>query len=152
MPARRQAARVKEGLDRLGLEATVKVADAGDPESWWDRCPFDRILLDAPCTASGVVRRHPDGKWLKRCEDVTVMANQQARLLDAVWPLLGQGGKLLYATCSLFPEENAEQVASFLDRHPDARQEPVGLPGGRAGQLLVNGDHDGFFYASIVKA
>ncbi len=144
--------RVSDTLRRLGLEARVQAGDVGRPETWWDGRPFDRILLDAPCTASGVARRHPDGKWLKRCEDVTSLASQQARLLDAVWPLLGQGGKLLYATCSVFPEENTDQIATFLARHPDARPEPTRLPDGQAGQLLPNGDHDGFFYASIVKA
>ncbi|MDR3393891.1 MAG: 16S rRNA (cytosine(967)-C(5))-methyltransferase RsmB [Parasulfuritortus sp.] len=143
--------RVTDTLRRLGLTARVLAADVGRPEAWWDGKPFDRILLDAPCTASGVARRHPDGKWLKRCEDVTALADQQVRLLDAVWPLLGQGGKLLYATCSVFSEENADQVDAFLARHPDARREPISLPDGQAGQLLPNGDHDGFFYASIVK-
>jgi len=145
-------AQVTETLRRLGLDAQAQVADVGRPELWWDGRPFDRILLDAPCTASGVARRHPDGKWLKRCRDVTALASRQARLLDAVWPLLGQGGRLLYATCSVFPEENADQVEAFLARHPDARRELVSLPDGQAGQLLPNGDHDGFFYASIVKA
>jgi 16S rRNA (cytosine967-C5)-methyltransferase len=144
--------RVSDNLRRLGLEATVQAVDVGRPEAWWDGVPFDRILLDAPCTASGVARRHPDGKWLKRCEDVTALASQQQRLLDAVWPLLKHDGKLLYATCSVFREENTEQVGSFLSRHADARQEPISLPDGQAGQLLPNGDHDGFFYASIVKA
>lgn len=143
--------RVRDNLTRLGLDAALSAADAGRPEAWWDGRPFDRILLDAPCTASGVARRHPDGKWLKRCEDVTALAGQQARLLDAVWPLLGQGGKLLYATCSVFPEENMHQVEAFLARHGDARQEPTSLPGARNGQLLPDGDHDGFFYARIVK-
>ena len=144
--------RVSENLWRLGLKATLQVADAGRPADWWDGWPFDRVLLDAPCTASGVVRRHPDGIWLKCCGDVTTLADRQARLLDAVWPLLAQGGKLLYATCSLFPEENAVQVASFLARHGDALREPIGLPDMRDGQLTPNDDHDGFFYALIHKA
>lgn len=144
--------RVDDNLHRLGLAAATQAVDVGRPDTWWDGKPFDRILLDAPCTASGVARRHPDGKWLKRCEDVTALASQQARLLDAVWPLLRQGGKLLYATCSVFPEENADQVESFLARHVDARREPASLPDARAGQLIPNSDHDGFFYALIVKA
>jgi 16S rRNA (cytosine967-C5)-methyltransferase len=144
--------RITETLSRLGLQATVQAADVGRPDTWWDGKPFDRILLDAPCTASGVARRHPDGKWLKRGEDVTALAGQQAHLLDAVWPLLGQGGKLLYATCSVFPEENSEQVEAFLARHSDARREPISLPDGQTEQLLPNGDHDGFFYATLVKA
>lgn len=144
-------ARVTETLDRLGLVAATAAADAGAPETWWDGVPYDRILLDAPCTASGVVRRHPDGKWLKRCEDVAELEIQQARLLDAVWPLLRQGGKLLYVTCSLFPEENGRQVDAFLARHGDAVREGIDLPGMNGGQLLPDGDHDGFFYARIVK-
>ncbi|TCJ12920.1 16S rRNA (cytosine(967)-C(5))-methyltransferase RsmB [Parasulfuritortus cantonensis] len=143
--------RVEENLRRLGLAAILRAADAGRPADWWDGRPFDRILLDAPCTGSGVVRRHPDGKWLKRCEDVTDLAGRQARLLDAVWPLLRRGGKLLYATCSLFPEENGRQVEAFLAGHEDARPETTGVPGEEDGQLLPDGDHDGFFYARIVK-
>ncbi|NTV96635.1 MAG: 16S rRNA (cytosine(967)-C(5))-methyltransferase RsmB [Thiobacillus sp.] len=143
--------RVSDTLRRLGLAAAVLAADAGRPTAWWDGRPFDRILLDAPCTASGVARRHPDGKWLKRCEDVTELASRQARLLDAVWPLLRQGGKLVYATCSLFPEENGHQVEAFLARHADAGRETISLPGAENGQLLPDGDHDGFFYARLVK-
>jgi 16S rRNA (cytosine967-C5)-methyltransferase len=144
--------RVRANLARLGLSARLKTGDAGHAAGWWDGRPFDRILLDAPCTASGVARRHPDSKWLKRCEDVTALAKQQARLLDAVWPLLEQGGKLLFATCSLFREENGDQIEAFLRRHADARQEPVNLPDARQGQLLPDREHDGFFYARIVKA
>jgi 16S rRNA (cytosine967-C5)-methyltransferase len=143
--------RVTENLARLGLTAEVKASDAGRPAAWWDGRPFDRILLDAPCTGSGVARRHPDGKWLKRCEDVDGLASQQARLLEAVWPLLRPGGKLLYATCSVFPEENSGQVEAFLARHADAGLEPISLPGAVAGQLLPDDDHDGFFYARLVK-
>jgi 16S rRNA (cytosine967-C5)-methyltransferase len=147
----RRLERVKGNLKRLGLNAKVVVGDAGLPKPWWDGRPFDRILLDAPCTASGVVRRHPDGKWLKRPEDATHLASLQARLLDAVWPLLGRGGKLLYATCSLFREENEAQAEHFLRRHDDARREMLHLPGGAGGQLLPSSDHDGFFYARFVK-
>lgn len=150
----RDAARLKrvdDNLRRLGLNAAMAAADAESPASWWDGRPFERILLDAPCTASGVARRHPDGKWLKRCEDVNELAIQQARLLDAVWPLLRQGGKLLYATCSLFPEENGRQVEAFLARHADAGLETISLPEGVNGQLRPDSDHDGFFYARIVK-
>jgi 16S rRNA (cytosine967-C5)-methyltransferase len=142
--------RVRENLDRLGLKAELLAGDAGDTAAWWDGIPFDRILLDAPCTASGVVRRHPDGKWLKRPEDVQQLVRQQRRLLDALWPLLNPGGTLLYATCSLFHEENADQVAAFLERHPDAHSEPVtGTP---SGQLLPGPEMDGFFYARLLKA
>lgn len=143
--------RVADNLDRLGLTAQLASGDAASPGSWWDGRPFDRILLDAPCTASGVARRHPDGKWLKRPEDATHLAALQARLLDAVWPLLGRGGKLLYATCSLFHEENSSQAEHFLRRHGNARRETLNLPGGHEGQLLPSSDHDGFFYARFVK-
>lgn len=145
-------ARVTETLARLGLAARVVAGDAGRPADWWDGRPYDRILLDAPCTASGVVRRHPDGKWLKRSEDATALAIRQAGLLDALWPLLAQGGKLLYATCSVFTEENARQVEAFLARHADARREMLDIPGGVDGQLLPDSQHDGFFYARFVKA
>lgn len=138
--------RVRENLDRLKLSATLVTGDAGDPAAWWDGRPFDRILLDAPCTASGVVRRHPDGKWLKRPEDVQQLAARQRQLLDALWPLLKPAGTMLYATCSLFGEENADQVAAFLARHPDATL----LPG--PGQLLPCLEMDGFFYAPLLKA
>ena len=143
--------RVADNLTRLALAARLVTGDAGMPEAWWDREPYDRILLDAPCTASGVIRRHPDGKWLKRPEDATHLAIQQARLLDAVWPMLKQGGKLLYATCSLFQEENELQAVQFLERHGDARREELNLPGGLGGQLLPSKDQDGFFYARFVK-
>jgi 16S rRNA (cytosine967-C5)-methyltransferase len=140
---------MRSGLARLGLNARLLAADAGRPMDWWDGHPFDRILLDAPCTASGVVRRHPDGRWLKRAEDVQRLAGEQARLLDGLWPLLKPGGKMLYATCSLFRAENADQAARFLARHADARREP--LPGDRDGQLLPDSEMDGFFYARFIK-
>jgi len=147
----RRLDRVHENLDRLGLDARMSAADAGDPGAWWDGRPFDRILLDAPCTASGVVRRHPDGKWLKRPEDMQQLAGEQARLLDALWPLLKPDGKMLYATCSLFSLENRAQVAAFLSRHPDARLDVVEPPGALEGQLLPGPDTDGFFYARLHK-
>jgi 16S rRNA (cytosine967-C5)-methyltransferase len=147
----RRLRRVRENLTRLGLEARTAAGDAGAPEAWWDGQPYERILLDAPCTATGVARRHPDGKWLKRPDDATHLTGRQARLLDAVWPLLRPGGKLLYATCSLFREENETQAEHFLRRHGDARRETLTLPGGQGGQLLPSSDHDGFFYARFVK-
>ncbi len=143
--------RVRENLDRLGLAAHLQVADAGQPRAWWDGKPFDRILLDAPCTASGVVRRHPDGKWLKRADDLQQLVREQADLMNALWPLLKPGGKMLYATCSLFRAENADQVAAFLRRHPDARTEPLALDDAPGGQLLPGPDKDGFFYARFLK-
>lgn len=151
----RRLAQVTDTLGRLGLKAEICQADAGNPAAWWDGTPFDRILLDAPCTASGVVRRHPDGKWLKRAEDMQHLAKEQARLLDALWPLLKPGGKMLYVTCSLFPGENEEQISAFLSRHPDARTEPISIPGHGVGknscQLLPGPETDGFFYARLHK-
>lgn len=143
--------RVRDNLARLGLTAQVLSGDAGRPAQWWDGRPYDRILLDAPCSASGVVRRHPDGRWLKRADDTTTLAHRQGELLEALWPLLRPGGKLLYATCSLFRAENRDVVTAFLDHHPEAAEEPLMLPGGSHGQLLPDSHHDGFFYARLVK-
>jgi len=164
--------RVRENLDRLGLadmpaaRLRLLAADAGKPSLWWDGIPFDRILLDAPCTASGVVRRHPDGKWLKRADDMQHLADEQARLLDALWPLLKPGGKMLYATCSLFQAENSEEISAFLARHEDASIEPVDFAGPDKAALMSTKemstsvmpttlmpteDMDGFFYARLLK-
>lgn len=143
--------RVRDNLARLGLTARILTGDAARPAGWWDGHAFDRILLDAPCTASGVVRRHPDGRWLKRATDTTTLAQRQRELLEALWPLLKPGGKLLYATCSLFKAENRDVVTAFLDHHPEAAEEPLMLPGGSLGQLLPDSHHDGFFYARLVK-
>ena len=151
--------RVTQNLARLDLRARVVAADAGDTRSWWDGNAFDRILVDAPCTASGVVRRHPDGKWLRRESDLAAFGKQQQRLLDAVWPCLAQGGRLLYATCSIFRPENDDQVAAFAARHPDVLRLSPRLPAGMGdenGQLLPSGpgaehNHDGFFYALLQK-
>jgi 16S rRNA (cytosine967-C5)-methyltransferase len=144
-----RTARIGANLARLGLAASVQTGDAAVPVQWWDGRPFDRILLDAPCTASGVVRRHPDIKWLRRDADVAAFARRQVALLAALWPLVAPGGKLLYATCSVFPEENNEPVARFAASRADA--ERIGLPEPGGGQLLPNGDHDGFFYALLRK-
>jgi len=153
--------RVQENLHRLGLtdlpnaHIDLLAQDAGKPSLWWDKQPFDRILLDAPCTASGVVRRHPDGKWLKRAEDMQQLAREQSRLLAALWPLLKSGGKMLYVTCSLFKTENNLQIDAFLARHPDARidslhtEAPADLPTGLA--ITPDPDTDGFFYARLLK-
>jgi 16S rRNA (cytosine967-C5)-methyltransferase len=141
--------RAARNLERLGLGARLVAADAADPARWWDGRPFDRILADVPCSGSGVARRHPDIKWLRRETDIAQYAAAQARILDALWPTLAAGGKLLYATCSLFREENRRQVTSFLARHPDA----LPLPGAPApdGQLLPGPRHDGFFYALLAR-
>jgi 16S rRNA (cytosine967-C5)-methyltransferase len=147
--------RVQANLSRLGLAARVVCSDACEPASWWDGARFDRILLDAPCSGSGVARRHPDIKWLRRESDIEQFARLQNRMLDALWQTLESGGKLLYATCSVFHEENHEQVARFLERHRDATR--LALPAvdddthPPAGQLLPDGRHDGFFYALLQK-
>lgn len=136
--------RVEDNLQRLGLSATLKAADAAKPETWWDGQPFDRILADVPCSASGVVRRHPDIKWLRRPDDFAALGKQQAAMVDALWPTLAAGGKLLYATCSIMPEENRQQVDAFLKRHGDAKLL-------KDEQLLPTSEHDGFYYALLVK-
>jgi len=149
-------ARVKANLDRLGLQARLAVEDAGAAQRWWNGTPFDRILLDAPCSGSGVIRRHPDIKYLRRPADIAVLAAEQKRLLVALWPLLRCGGMLLYVTCSVLPEENERQVQGFLERHQDAREEPILAPWGqelRHGRLILPGTEgmDGFYYARVRK-
>ena len=144
-------ARVEENLNRLQLEATLVEGDAAQPETWWDGQPYDRILADVPCSASGVVRRNPDIKWLRRPDDIPQFAAQQAVMLEALWRLLAPGGTLLYATCSLFHEENDGQVRAFLARHTgDAERCPLPEPLSD-GSLLPDADHDGFFYALLRK-
>ena len=142
---------VEENLRRLGLAAQLVVGDAAEPQAWWNGVPFQRILADVPCSASGVVRRHPDIKWLRRRQDIAGFAAQQLNILRALWRLLAQDGKLLYATCSVFRQENELVVAAFLARQPDARRLPITLPDDIEGQLLPNGQHDGFFYALLQK-
>jgi 16S rRNA (cytosine967-C5)-methyltransferase len=152
--------RIEENLQRLGLHARVATGDAGRPADWWDGRPFERILLDAPCSATGVIRRHPDIKSLRRADDIATLADTQARLLDAVWPLLAPGGMLLYATCSVLRRENEKQIAGFLQRHADARERVLDAEWGRAaghGRQILPGDHgcggmDGFYYAALDKA
>lgn len=141
--------KVQQNLDRLGLSATLLTGDAAESSTWWDGQLFDRILADVPCSASGVVRRHPDIKWLRRHSDVAKFATTQAKIVDSLWQLLAPGGKLLYATCSIFPLENRLQAEAFAKRHPDA--EPVPLPDGATEQLLPNAEHDGFYYALFRK-
>ncbi len=142
-----RSARIGAGFARLGLAGDVRIADAADLASWFDDRPFDRVLLDAPCTASGVVRRHPDIKWLRRADDVAGFGRQQSRLLDALWHTLAPDGRMLYVTCSVFREENADRIDAFLARHADAAVLP--LDGGE--QLLPDEEHDGFFYALLAK-
>ena len=136
--------RIEENLQRLGLQATLKVADCNEVMSWWDGRPFDAILADVPCSASGVVRRHPDIKHLRRESDVRRFAHTQAAILDALWPLLKIGGKLLYATCSVFPEENAAQIDAFRVRQS-------GVERLHEEQLLPQDENDGFYYALLQR-
>ena len=161
-------ARVRDNLRRLGLglSANVVTGDAADPSSWWDGTPFDRILADVPCTASGVTRRHPDIKWSRRESDIAPFAARQAAIADALWRLLAAGGKFLYVTCSVFREENQWQVERFVGRHADAEW-LRGLPlppfpldefsaapepqSQHAGQILPDAVHDGFYYALLQK-
>ena len=147
-PARLE--KVADNLKRLGLAAQCVCGDAGDP-AWWDGQPFDRILADVPCSASGVARRHPDIKWLRRESDIATFAAQQRKILEALWHLLARGGKLLYATCSVFAEENQRQIEAFLSQHADARQLPLAVAEMHEGQLLPNDHHDGFYYALLAK-
>lgn len=136
--------RIEENLQRLNLQATVTVADCSDVQRWWDGRPFDAILADVPCSASGVVRRHPDIKHLRRESDIRRFAHTQADLLDALWPLLKIGGKLLYATCSVFPEENSAQIDAFLVRQSGGCRV-------HEEQLLPQDENDGFYYALLQK-
>lgn len=145
-----RTARITEALERLGLSARIKTADCCDTRKWWDGRPFDRILADVPCSASGVARRHPDIKWLRRPEDVVRFATIQAEILEALWVTLAPGGKMLYLTCSLFPEENGNQVARFAARHQDCRRLPF-ADGNIERQLLPDLQHDGFYFALLEK-
>ncbi len=157
----KRLSKVNDNLQRLRLHATLRAADALEPHTWWDGRPFDAVLLDAPCSASGIVRRHPDIRWLRRATDIDALTALQARLLDTLWPLVAPGGRLLYVTCSLFKREGEEQIDAFLQR----------LPGGSAtlhpaspGHLLTvphndeeagggpGAPHDGFYFALICKA
>lgn len=151
--------RIHQTLDRLGLQAQVIAANAADVSAWWDGQPFDAILLDAPCSASGIVRRHPDIRWLRRATDIAQLAAVQARLLNQLWPLLKPGGRLLYCTCSVFCAEGDQQMTAFLAHHSDARL--LASPGHLLpqGDAQVTpptdnpiGDHDGFYYALLEKS
>lgn len=144
--------KIEQTMRRLKLEAHCMAGNAARPDEWWDGKPFQRILADVPCSASGVVRRHPDIKWLRREADIAAFAAQQAEILDALWRVLGSGGKLLYATCSVFAEENQQQITQFLVRHKDAQCLPLSLPTAKDGQLTPNLQHDGFYYALLLKA
>ncbi|MBC3206135.1 16S rRNA (cytosine(967)-C(5))-methyltransferase RsmB [Pseudomonas sp. SWRI111] len=148
--------RVKENLERLGLSAELIAADGRDIDKWWDGKPFQRILLDAPCSATGVIRRHPDIKLTRQPDDIVALAQLQGELLDAMWKTLEVGGVLLYATCSTLPTENTEVIAAFLERTPGARELDLATAAGikqpHGRQLLAQqGGHDGFYYAKLIK-
>ncbi|SEE76995.1 16S rRNA (cytosine(967)-C(5))-methyltransferase RsmB [Pseudomonas coleopterorum] len=148
--------RVRENLQRLGLQAHLIAADGRDTSAWWDGKPFQRILLDAPCSATGVIRRHPDIKLTRQPDDIHALAVLQGQLLDAMWPTLEVGGVLLYATCSTLPTENTEVIEAFLARTSGARELDVatsaGIKQAHGRQLLAQeGGHDGFYYAKLIK-
>lgn len=148
--------RVEENLERIGARAKIVAADACQITEWWDQKHFDRILLDAPCSASGVIRRHADIKLLRKSSDIATLCQTQMKLLNALWPLLKPNGKLIYATCSVLPDENENIIEAFLQRHTDAKEEVIseswGIPKKHGRQLLpITNGNDGFFYASICK-
>ena len=154
-----RAERIHQNLQRLGLSAKIVVGDAAHPQDWWDGQPFDAILLDAPCTASGIVRRHPDVPWLRRETDVSALSTIQARLLQTLWPLLKPGGRLLYCTCSVFKAEGTVRVQTFLVHHTDATL--LASPGHLVPRFRANheslpdnsaDDHDGFYLALLEKS
>ena len=154
----RRCERIVQNLQRLGLQADVRVGDAARPDGWWDGQLYDGILLDAPCTASGIVRRHPDVRWLRRPTDIAQLAALQRQLFDALWPLLRPGGRLLYCTCSVFRAEGEQQAQTFVTHHKDAHLMPS--PGhllpqsGVTGTVFpdnLNGENDGFYYAIFEK-
>lgn len=143
---------VQQNLERLRMTSERLICgDAAKPDEWWDEQPYDRILADVPCSASGVVCRHPDIKWLRRESDLTKFAVYQQAILDALWNTLRKDGKLLYVTCSVFAEENTIQMERFLKHHSDACQLPISVAGMVDGQLLPDTQHDGFFYTLLQK-
>jgi 16S rRNA (cytosine967-C5)-methyltransferase len=148
--------RVDENLARLDLQANVVEGDAANPQGGWADRQYDRILLDVPCSATGVIRRHPDIKQLRRASDIPALVKLQGEILSAVWPLLKVGGRMLYVTCSILSEENDRQLARFLAKQSDAQALPLGVEWGEArqvGRQILPGenDMDGFFYAALVK-
>ncbi len=148
--------RIAPALARLGLQASVVAAEVEHPDRWWDGRPFDRILLDAPCSATGILRRQPDIRWHRRATDIAPLVALQERMLAALWPLLGPGGRLVYATCSILPAENAEQIDAFVAAHPDCQPLSLAAHFGRAAgrgyqRLPGEGNGDGFFIAALAR-
>lgn len=145
--------RVEENLQRLNLKAKIIAADAATPDTWWDGQLYDRILLDAPCSGTGVIRRHPDIKWLRKSQDIAVLTDLQRDILKNVWSLLKPGGTLLYVTCSVLPEENSEQVQRFVDENLDTEHIPITKNADDIGWQIIPSDNsmDGFYYAKLVK-
>ena len=148
--------RIGENLERLGLEAQITVGDASEPSDEWAKPKFDRILLDAPCSATGVIRRHPDIKVLRWQEDIEQLHEQQIGILNTMWDLLNDGGRVVYATCSILPAENENIIAEFVKSHPEAKIVPIeaewGIPQQYGRQILTGMDQmDGFYYAVIDK-
>jgi 16S rRNA (cytosine967-C5)-methyltransferase len=150
--------RIDQNLQRLGLKAEIVVADAAQPKTWWDGQQFDAILLDAPCSASGIVRRHPDVRWLRRASDIAQLAAIQKNLLKMLWPLLKPGGRMLYVTCSVFRQEGELQVKTFVEHNTDCTLHPclghLRPQNSQTPAALVDnlaGDHDGFYYALLEK-
>lgn len=147
---------LKETLARVKATATVVCADASQTALWWDELPFDKILLDAPCSATGIIRRHPDIKLLRQAKDISLLVQQQKTLLEKLWPLLKPNGILLYATCSVLAQENAKVIEQFLQTHPNAKELPImedwGVPQSVGRQILPGADDmDGFYYARLIK-
>ena len=148
-----RCARLERNLARLALAARVAAADCTRLDDWWDGAPFDRVLADVPCSASGIARRHPDIKWLRRASDLAAFAERQGTILDALWQVLRPGGKLLYATCSVFPQENDAVIDAFVARARSSGAPALRLPlaDGSAAQGLPDAERDGFYYALIQK-
>ncbi|PJD94060.1 MAG: 16S rRNA (cytosine(967)-C(5))-methyltransferase [Legionella sp.] len=149
--------RVHDNCQRLNVHPMLRQGDAAEPQAWWDGTLFDRILLDAPCSATGIIRRHPDIKLLRKKAEIEAITHVQRHILEALWPLLKPGGILVYATCSIMPEENEQQIATFVAQHPDALVTTTTQPWGHAtghGWQILPGEHqmDGFFYAQLSKS
>jgi len=148
--------RVEENMTRLQHKVDIKQGDATAPDTWWDGELFDRILLDAPCSATGVIRRHPDIRWLRKSSDIDNLATLQREILDTLWALLKPGGTMLYATCSILPQENMQQIQQFLAETPDAQLSPIVKTEtvDRPGRQILPGEQqmDGFYYARLVKS